>query len=198
MTENEKKIREFMRRKLYILSALPDNRLRAELAELRHGIGHTPGDIPTLWGTFLTDMPKEFYRDDGEATYAEWAVYISLTMFALCQQGHDFKSDWMHADGIHFGTAVRKSAPAVQDSDDELKRVRNRFNKIATSSNMHELEYHLRGMIKLLSGKDIKLDFADLAADIYAYNFPEFRSRVRLKWGQDFCRIQKEENISEE
>ena len=197
MTEKEFKISNFMNRKLDFLRSLPENTCRAELAELRHGIGHAPGEIPALWGAFLTDLPEEFYRDSGEASPVEWAVYIALTMFALAQQGHDYKSDWMHAKDVHFGTAVRKLAPVNDDSNDDLKRVRNRFNKIATASDMRELAHHLRGMINLLSGNDIKLDYADLAVDLYEYNYSEGRTNVRLKWGRDFYRTIKEENTEQ-
>ena len=80
-------------------------------------------------------------------------------------------------------------------SEDELKRIRARFNKIATASDLPELNHHLRGVINLLSGNGIKLDYADLAVDLYNYSYAEGRTKVRLKWGQDFCRqIKNDEN----
>ena len=53
-------------------------------------------------------------------------------------------------------------------------------------------------MVNLLSSKDIKFDYADLAYDLYRYDFYENRSKVRLKWGQDFCRVEKNEEKSEQ
>ena len=123
-----------MKRKLERLRTLPENQCRAELAELRHGIGHAPGELPAIWGAFLTDLPEEFYRNDGNASPAEWAVYTALTMFALHQQGHDFRSEWMNEDGMKFGASVRKLAK----DEDELKRIRARFNKIATASDVYK------------------------------------------------------------
>ena len=32
---------------------------RAALAQLRRGIGHVPGELPQLWGAFLSGMPEE-------------------------------------------------------------------------------------------------------------------------------------------
>lgn len=194
MTEKEIRItdfRKFMWQKLERLRTLPENQCRAELAELRHGIGHAPGELPAIWGAFLTDLPEEFYRNDGNASPGEWAVYTALTMFALHQQGHDFRSEWMNEDGMKFGASVRKLAK----DEDELKRIRARFNKIATASDLPELNHHLRGVINLLSGNGIKLDYADLAVDLYNYSYAEGRTKVRLKWGQDFCRqIKNDEN----
>ena len=185
MTEKEIRItdfRKFMQQKIERLKDLPENQLRAELAKLRHGIGHAPGEIPAIWGAFLTDLPEEFYRnDDGNASPGEWAVYTALTMFALHQQGHDFESEWMNE--------------GKGEDEDKLKRIRARFNKIATASDLPELNHHLRGVINLLSGNGIKLDYADLAVDLYNYSYAEGRTKVRLKWGQDFCRqIKNDEN----
>ena len=198
MTEKEIRITAFMKRKLERLRTLPENQRRAELAELRHGIGHAPGELPAIWGAFLTDLPEEFYRNDGNASPAEWAVYTALTMFALHQQGHDFGSEWMNVDGMKFGASVRKLAKDDKgkgEDEDKLNRIRARFNKIATASDLPELNYHLRGVINLLSGNGIKLDYADLAVDLYNYSYAEGRTKVRLKWGQDFCRqIKNDEN----
>ena len=50
-------------------------------------------------------------------------------------------------------------------------------------------------MISSPSGNGIKLDYADLAVDLYNYSYAEGRTKVRLKWGQDFCRqIKNDEN----
>ena len=53
---------------------------RAQLAQLRRGIGRRPGDMPELWGILFKDMPQELMAQYGEPTYAEWATYPALTM----------------------------------------------------------------------------------------------------------------------
>ena len=40
-------------RQLSGLWNLPKPQRRARLAELRRGVGHQPGDLPALWGSFL-------------------------------------------------------------------------------------------------------------------------------------------------
>lgn len=201
MSERGKTVYGYTQHRLRRLGELPDNTRRAVLAELRRGVGHIPGDIPALWGMFLDEMPEELLKDiDNTRRYtpgvyspteAEWAVYIALTMFALHQQGHDPGTEFMHKEGERLGIAARWLAPTSDDSDEELKRVRARFGRISTSSDMRELSNHLRGMINLMSGKGIRLDYADLAADLYEYAFPERRAGVRLKWGEDFSRLPK-------
>lgn len=178
-----------MTQKLEWLNGLPENICRAKLAELRKGVGHAPGDIPILFGTLFTDFPEELYGFFGEPSREEWAIYIALTMFALHQQGHDLKTDWMHQKDMRLGIAVRKLAPGNDDS--ELDRIRNRFNKMATSSDMRELANHIRGIINLLRTNDIKLDYVNLAVDLYRYSSTVTQSNVRLKWGEDFYRLTK-------
>jgi CRISPR system Cascade subunit CasB len=63
---------------------------------------------------------------------------------------------------------------------------------------MEELAHYMRGVIQLLRGEDIELDYPKLAGDIYCFQFPELISGVRLRWGQDFYRKTAEENTEDE
>lgn len=186
--------KSYARKRLKRLQALPDNRLRAELAELRRGVGHAPGEIPALWGTFLEDFPEDICNDPKKSKQRarmEWAVYTALTLFALHQQGKDFHTEWMDASDRRFGQAVRKLAPSNDDSDDNLNRIRNRFNIIATSANIRELANHLRAMIHILRDADIAFDYADFAADLYCFMSPVLVNEIKLKWGRDFYSYQE-------
>ena len=53
-------VKMYAAQQLHRLQALPDNQRRAELAKLRRGIGHAPGELPELWGSFLLEMPESF------------------------------------------------------------------------------------------------------------------------------------------
>jgi CRISPR system Cascade subunit CasB len=58
----------------------------------------------------------------------------------------------------------------------------------------------LRGAVQLLRGQGISLDYARLAGDLYQYQYPDFQTDVRLRWGQDYYRKlnQTKEQESEE
>ena len=84
---SSKQVEMFTKRKISILLSQSRENTKI-LAELRRGIGKIPGEVPQLWGYFLDSMPEEFYGDN-EPSRAEWAVYTSLTLFALHQQGKD-------------------------------------------------------------------------------------------------------------
>ena len=151
------------------------------LAELRRGIGKKPGELPQLWGYFLESMPENFYGDK-EPSRAEWAIYTVLTLYALHQQGKSLETDVMYQEGQTFGKAV---ANLVHNENDK-ERVIRRFNTIATAASIEETVHYLRCMIQLLRNENIGLDYPALAGNIFLYQFPEFSSQVRLKWGQDF------------
>lgn len=170
---------------------------KARLAQLRRGINRKPGEIPELWGLFLQDLPEELMRNNGEPSYAEWAIYTALTLFALHQQGN---SEPMNVSGEEnrLGSAV---ARLVRTKGDE-ERVGFKMSLVANSDDMIELSYRLKNVIQLLRSENIKLDYVDLAKDLYVFQFTDSADKVRLKWGQDFYRNitdddRKEENNEE-
>lgn len=171
-----------------------DSAVRAIMAKLRRGIGKPPGSMPELWDVTLNSLPEAITGKGGKPTYGEWAVHTTLTLFALHQQGKDIKKRLMSQDGYSLGVAVRN---LIQDEEDE-KRIKRRFDAMATSDSMEEISHHLRGLIQLMKTKDIPLDYPELAEDLYRYQFPEARDSVRLQWGREFYRFRRnEENVNE-
>lgn len=167
---------------------------RAILAKLRRGIGMKPGSMPEIWEVTFNGLPEALTRKTGEPTYGEWAVHTALTFFALHQQGKDLQEKCMNKEGETLGISLRK----LIKSDDEEKRIKRRFDAAATSDSLEEFAYHLRGLIKLLKTENIPLDYPGLTEDLYLFQFPEARASVRLRWGRDFYRISRAENIESE
>ena len=188
-------IRSFTESKIQnILKSTNDSAARATLAKLRRGIGHNPGELPEIWGEYLLGMPEELLGRGSEISCAEWAVYTSLTFFAFHQQGKDRKSQPMHCAGISLGTAA---ARLIHKEDEDRERISRRFYPAATATDMIELNHHLRGLVSLLRSEDIPLDYARLASDLFLFQSPDFADSIRLRWGEDFCRIQFEKDSEE-
>ena len=121
------------------LQALPDNQRRAELAKLRRGIGHAPGELPELWGSFLLEMPESFQSRSAPSA-AEWAVYLALTLYAVHQQGNDRP---MNCPGNTLGRAVRQLAERNSAGQDWTEAsVLRRFNALATAEEITEISHH--------------------------------------------------------
>lgn len=195
MKANE--VKSCMEQQLRRLKDLPEPQRRAELARLRQGVGRRPGEMPALWGSFLVQMP-ELLRGSNDPSEAEWAIYLSLTLFALHQQGEQGLS--MHQQGRTLGSAVQELAKVscVPGQEWTESSVIRRFNALATADSMPELAHHLRGMIQLLRRQKIPLDYPQLAADLYRFQFVEDAANVRLQWGRDLYRITMNETEEKE
>lgn len=181
--KEKKEVKDYVRRRLEQWQREPNEHLlRADMANLRRGIGKKPGELPELWGLLFRDFPEELMSASGEPTWAEWAVSGALTLYALHRQGA--RQD-AHAEGQHLGASVRKLAGS---NEERLKAVQRRFNAFATARSMPECMHHLRGLVQLLRSEDIPLDYVELAGDLYEYQTPNGAARVRLRWGQDFYR----------
>lgn len=194
MVSNYKAIGEYMAYKLSAYKRDAHNSyVRAQLANLRRGVGRKPGDMPELWGLLFADMPEQLMAAKGEPTYAEWAVYASLTLYALHQQGREIATDNMHMENVSLGQALAR----LVHTEDDRKRILQRFKAFATAYDITEATYYLRGLIQLLRAEGIGLDYIQLAMDLYSFQFPEEAPKVRLKWGQDFYRRISTEEMEE-
>lgn len=180
MTQKQQLLR-YVASRLRWLQNLPEHPRKAQLADLRRGVGRAPGDLPELWGAFLQEMPEELQSPTGAATGAEWAIYLTLTLYALHQQG---QTSPMHKQGEGLGKAARLLVPPGQEPGESS--IQKRFNALATATQMPELSHHLRGIVQLLRAGGIPLDYIQLAADLYDWNFSAAAVRVRLRWGQEF------------
>ena len=192
-------VKLYAAQQLHRLQALPDNQRRAELAKLRRGIGHAPGELPELWGCFLLGMPESFQGRSAPSA-AEWAVYLALTLYALHQQGEENVS--MNEKGCTLGRAVRllsqNSAAAAQDWTESS--VLRRFNALATADSMPELSHYLRGMLQLFRENEpkLKLDYPRLAVELYRFQIPDQAANVRLQWGRDLYQMNADTPETEE
>ncbi len=177
-------VKEFVENKIQnLLNERDTGRGKAALANLRRGVGKMPGEFPEIWRVFLEKMPEAWMRKDGVPSREEWSIYITLTMFALHQQGRYHS---MQLEGESLGKAIRKLVDEEVEGDE--KRVLRRFNPLVTATDMVEVSYHLRGLIQLLRSKELPLDYGMLAEDLFLFQIPERQSRVQLRWGQDFYR----------
>lgn len=162
---------------------------KAMMAEIRHGAGRHPGEMPDLWGLVFDGLPEELMGAQSVSD-AEWAIYSALTLYALHQQGKDRP---MQADKVSLGQAA---ARLVKDEDDR-ERVLRRLSPVVTATSKEDLAQNLRGLVQLLKSDDIALDHARLAKEIYLFGNPDFAGNIKLAWGRDFYR-EKFQNSEQE
>ena len=175
------------KQRLYRLISENDADLRGDLANLRRGAGRRPGEDPRVWGILFSELPDDMLGYGGEPSREEWAIYTSLTLYAVHQQGNDPKTHNMDRAKVSLGNAAATLADTDPgDKDKARERIARRFNQIVLASDMDSMAYYLRGFIQLLRSQDVGLDYPRLAKDLYVYQIPNGAASIRLQWGQDF------------
>lgn len=156
----------------------------AALARLRRGAGKQPGEVLDILEFTVAD---EFFtgRADAGVSIDEYAAHVALTLFALHQQS---KPGPMHRPGTGLGSALRR----LHDGPDPVPEpVQRRFRVLGTADGVGELTHHLRGAVQLLRVKDIGLDYGLLADQLVNWQWPGGADRVRLRWGREFYRTDR-------
>jgi len=160
----------------------------ATLAKLRRCLGKPPGASPEAWELTLSNLPENLVGYDGEPSYAEWAIHLALTLYALHQQG---KPDSVSTKGISFGKAVRSLVAPDGSNENGVKR---RFNAVLTAKGINELAHHARGLVQLMKANNISMDYPGFARDVFYYQFTDSQDKVRLHWGEDYYRGSSAQN----
>jgi CRISPR system Cascade subunit CasB len=158
----------------------------APLAVLRRALGTEPGADPAVWA-YTLGLPEQLAGRGDEASPAERAVHYSLTLFALHQQSQPLG---MQRRGQSIGTSARQLGRAINNED----AVRRRFTALGTASSLSEATTHARGLISQFKASKIALDYGLLAVDFFKLQDPRFADGVRLAWGRDYYRVQREDH----
>ncbi|GAB3430784.1 type I-E CRISPR-associated protein Cse2/CasB [Actinophytocola sediminis] len=150
----------------------------AALARLRRGAGKPAGSVLDI---IEHTHAEEFVRgwDDDAPSYAENAAHVAMTLFALHQQS---QRKAVHVPGRRFGTAVRRLSPEQRPDGPVMRR----FAALGTADSFTELSHHLRGLVQLMRSGTVRLDYGQLARDLWLWQLPGRAPQVRLRWGRDF------------
>ncbi|XVU29160.1 type I-E CRISPR-associated protein Cse2/CasB [Actinoplanes sp. CA-054009] len=159
----------------------PQPQAVSALARLRRAIGRDPGFDYTLEDfLYVPDELLDTWQTE-KASDVEYAVHDAVSLYALHQQSRREK---MHVDGRGLGRAVAELVRASTGPDG----VRRRFAALGTASTYQESIYHLRGLITMLRGHQIPLDYGLLAEDLCTLRRSNGRQQVQAVWGREFFR----------
>lgn len=156
----------------------------ARLAQLRRGVGATPGQVVETWEDTIGVVPDELLGRGDVPNPSEMAAHHAMTLFALHRRG---KAATAHITGLPLGEALRvlSRRRAVGDGD-EAEGVRRRFDALVTASTPAEGASHLRGLVLMLRDEDIGLDYGLLAEDLAWLWTPGRADAVRLRWARQY------------
>ncbi|WP_422647500.1 type I-E CRISPR-associated protein Cse2/CasB [Actinoalloteichus caeruleus] len=161
----------------------------AGLARLRRAVDTPPGVMPDILDlTYAPFMTQGWHSDQPSAR--ETAAHHAMTLFAVHQQ-----SLRKHAcvPGWGVGRAARALHPQAEISPTDPAA--RRFATLVTSTDLDELLIHLRGLVKLLRGAEIPLDYGLLADQLFRWQrFEDAPERIRRDWGRQFHRAPNTES----
>ncbi|ASR35276.1 type I-E CRISPR-associated protein Cse2/CasB [Prauserella marina] len=155
----------------------------AALARLRRGVGKPPGEIGDILTYTLDDqLVREHEVNRDQPTVGEFAAHHSLTLYALHQQA---QNKAMHHEGPQYelGRSIRMLI--ADHTFPDRHPVITRFQAFSTSDSLGELVHHLRGIIQLLRGESVPLDYGLLAEKLVRWQL-RGEDQVRMVWSREF------------
>lgn len=154
-----------------------------ELAQLRSVRGKLPEDAGNAWNVIFAGLSTDLYWENGKTSREEWAVFIAFVLFAVQAQGRLPDEDTgKDIQGCSLGRAFGQLA--VQKEDDT--RVWNYMNRLLRKTKITELKTELFRVCSLLTQANIRLNYGELAEDLYQWQNQRLRPIVRHRWAQTF------------
>ena len=154
----------------------------AALAALRNAAGRPIGASPQALQWTIAGLPDDVAVGGADPSSEELATHAAITLFAVHQQSN--RAGSAHRSNRSIGHAVAR----LHGKGDNREGVQRRFDALGTATDWEEIVRHARGLIQMLRGADIPLDYGVFAEDLAALADPRHADGVRLRWGRDFYR----------
>ncbi|MBX3069082.1 MAG: type I-E CRISPR-associated protein Cse2/CasB [Thermomicrobiales bacterium] len=171
---------------------------RARLAALRRGLGKKPGEAIEVLPVLVPMLGSERLSKRDEAV-----AHLVATLFG--SYPHPFTPGDLPKGHQSFGESLRRlergsertaSEDASDQDDDEVapdaapqrqgrSGVERRLMALLDSS-FEDLPPQLRGVVQMLEGNSIPVDWKQLAEDLRQWDHPD--RHVQLRWARDFWR----------
>lgn len=163
---------------------------KAEIAKLRRGAGKTLQDTSEVWGVILQTLPEDLMGKSNLPSRSEKVIFLTLTLFGEAQQGHDIQTDLQTEKHVSLGGALGKMVALEKgpDRDSANERIGSRLKRVISSNSLEDASVPLRSLISLLRQKGVKLDYGELAKDLYSFSYLQSRNSIGLKWARDYYR----------
>lgn len=154
------------------------------LAALRRGVGRSLDEAPSAWPYVIEAA--------GDIRWREEAAHVTLGLFALHQQSKQPGSMNQKEWGLGRACRTLKYRRSTRGSSED--GVERRFRAALSSDSLTSLAVHLRGLVTLLRGEDIPLDYSRLFWDLSSWRNVGRRDRVALRWAREYFKVTSEED----
>lgn len=168
---------------------------KAALASVRSTASLASPRARLVWPLLLSHLDKTQLSYDGQPTRDEIAVYAAIRLYAIHQQGVTglvygpiIYNDSVNSDMAgHPLLQVLGNLRSKKDGKEALDRhVEALLGTTTITSTIINLT-HLVSILKTKSNKSQKIDYAQLAQELYwaQYDY-QSANRVRLRWGEQY------------
>jgi CRISPR system Cascade subunit CasB len=144
---------------------------RPALAALRSGLGKRPGEAPQMFPVLVPLLPPGRLWP-----WDETCAYTVASLFAT------HPAPWRGAGDGRWDRNLGASLGKLRDASDSEGPERRLVALL--NCNANDLSEHLRGVIALLRGKDIAVDWQRLAYDLLDWDRPS--REVQRRWATAF------------
>lgn len=151
----------------------------AALAALRRGVGRPVEECPAVWPYVAEAAAGSLRREP--------AAHTALGLLALHQQAQ--MPGAMDRGGWGVGKACR--ALGQRRPPEGVDR---RFRAALAADDLPALAVHLRGLVTLMRGAAVPLDYRRLYLDLCSWGYPDGRSWVGMRWSRDYIAADRIEN----
>ncbi len=145
---------------------------RAALAALRRGLGKGPGEAPEMFPIIVPLLPSARLPPWEEA-----CAYLVASLFGFYPDG-----SWRGEDdgrwSRNLGASLRLLANRMDSAGPERRLI------ALLNSDRDDLGAHLRGVVALLRGQAIPIDWTQLGHDVLGWDRPS--REVQRRWATAF------------
>ena len=168
---------------------------KALLAGIRDSIGKELANAPQVWPLLFANLPEEYLGDKAKITAEENAIYLSLQIYALMQQGSSKLERGEEKATRNIGESLR----ILRGDESKVKAMDERFNTMVTAGSFEELSHYLRQMIKILkaTAANPSVNYPKLANDLFWMQKGK-RDNILMDWARAYYQTFQKNTVEKE
>ena len=168
---------------------------KALLAGIRDSIGKELANAPQVWPLLFANLPEEYLGDKSRITAEENAIYLSLQIYAVMQQGSSKSEREDEKPTRNIGESLR----SLRGDESKTKAMDERFNTMVTAGSFEELSHYLRQMIKILKANidTPSVDYPKLAKDLFWMQKGK-QDNILMDWARAYYQTFQKNTVEKE
>ena len=107
---------------------------KALLAGIRDSIGKELANAPQVWPLLFANLPEEYLGNKARITAEENAIYLSLQIYAVMQQGSSKQERGEEKATRNIGESLRD----LRGDESKTKAMDERFNTMVTAGSFED------------------------------------------------------------